>query len=108
MLVYTKVLLCAVVFHERTDWKLKYAGPPTPAGVVKTILHLLYNLTADLTYTVVGCKAARVLLMTSRKEGPAEPGAQRLSSDDHNAETKTQLARQERFKHLKRQLGKTA
>ncbi|DBB15685.1 TPA: hypothetical protein ACH3X3_003895 [Trebouxia sp. C0006] len=75
-----------VVFHERTEWKLMYAGPPTPADVVKTILHLLYNLAAELTFTVIACKAAEVLLMTNRQE------------KQHN--------RQERSNHLKMQLGK--
>ncbi len=82
MLFHTKVLLCAVIFHERTEWKLKYAGPPAPADVVKTILHLLYNLAAELTFTVIGCKAADVLLMTNRQERPVELGAERRLIDD--------------------------
>lgn len=77
-----------MVFHERTEWKLMYAGPPAPADVVKTILHLLYNLAAELTFTVIACKAAEVLLMTNRQE--------------------KQHDRQERSNHLKKQLGETA
>lgn len=93
----TKVLLCAVIFHERTDWKLKYAGPPAPADVVKTILQLLYNLTAELTLTVMRCTATELLLVTSHKDGPDESASQRRLNDDCEASN-----------YLKKQLGKTA
>ncbi len=102
MLVYTKVLLCAAIFHERTDWKLKYVGPPKPADVVKMVLQLLHNLTAELTYTVIGCKAAELVLITKGTERSAESGAQRPLSDDRDF-----ADRQERANHLTEQLGKT-
>jgi len=102
LLFHTNVLLCAVILHERTDWKLKYVGPPKPADVVKTVLQLLYNLTAELSYTVIGCKVAE-LLLARRKEAAAEPGAQRSLSVDCIAPN-----RQERANHLEKQLGKTA
>ena len=95
------MLLCAVVFHERTEWKLKYVGPPAPADVVKTILHLLYNLAAELLLTVIAWKAAEALLATNRQERPVESGYLRWLSDDCDN-------RQERSNHLKEQLGETA
>ncbi|KAA6420846.1 MAG: U-box domain-containing protein [Trebouxia sp. A1-2] len=84
-----------VIFHERTDWKLKYAGPPAPADVVKTILQLLYNLTAELTLTVMRCTATELLLVTSHKDGPDESASQRRLNDDCEASN-----------YLKKQLGK--
>ncbi|KAL0041132.1 hypothetical protein WJX77_005804 [Trebouxia sp. C0004] len=90
-----------VIFHERTGWKLKYAGVPKPADVVKTILHLLYNLTAELTYTVIECKAAELVLMTKGKETSAESGTQREWSEDCDAQN-----RQESCNRLTKQLGK--
>lgn len=91
-----------VIFHERTDWKLKYAGPPKPADVVKAILQLLYNLTAELTYSVIGCKACALLLMTKAQEGSAESGAQRHLSNGCDFVT-----RHKRINQLKKQLVKT-
>lgn len=111
----SQVYLCclAVAFHQSTDWAESVDNDTVPlGGVASGILTVLYNLTAELAFTMNACKAAQQLSMMARKKakalvGPTQGERHAAVSGGHEgtAYWLGQRARSNRAQHLKLQLG---